>query len=95
MEDNGLRSVVGGTDDGEVILRTICVPLKFLVLEDVPFQVIIGISTLEALGAWLDTDTQLVTLRMPSGTIKTTIPLMREGAAGDEDDGGEFTSTDE
>lgn len=38
---------------------------------------------------------QLFTLSLPGGDTRTTIPLKREGVAEDDDDGGEFTSTDD
>lgn len=55
MADIGSRPVVGEVAEVEVGLGTICVPLMFLMLEDLRRQFIIGMPALEALGVWLAT----------------------------------------
>lgn len=59
-------------------LGDLTLPLNFLVLSVAPFGVIIGLSTMEKLGAKLDTAHEVVSLRLADGNIATTVPLLKE-----------------
>lgn len=60
---------MGGVD---VKIGAISVPLSLLVMDDVPFPMIIWMPTLEVLGARIDNVARLVTPSLPGGSIRAT-----------------------